>query len=422
VNVETYAQFSARLNARLTRSRMPASGTIEVTRRCPLECSHCYNNLPMGDPARHGELTTAEHIRILDEIADAGCLWLLFTGGEVFARKDFIEIYGHAKRRGFIITLFTNGTLITPAIADYLAEHPPFSIEITLYGRTRETYERLTQIPGSYDRCLRGIALLKQRSLPLKVKSVAVSVNKHEMDDMADFVENELGLPFKFDPMINARIDCSQTPLAVRLRPEEIVELDVFSPARKEEWERFASVHLGPAHAPDHFDELYHCGGGVNTFAIDPEGKMSICVLSQVDKWDLRKGSFHDGWTSFLSAVRAKKTTRVTKCTHCELKAMCGMCPATAHLESGDAEEPIDHFCQTAHLRALTLGMAIPAHGECAYCEGGTGHAKLVADAAALLRGERTAGGGKRGLPIAPPPVALGVGRGCGSGGCSSCS
>ena len=71
----------------------------------------------------------------------------MFTGGEIFARRDFLDIYTYAKRKGFLITLFTNGTLITPRIADYLAAWRPFAIEITLYGRTKDTYERLTGIP-----------------------------------------------------------------------------------------------------------------------------------------------------------------------------------------------------------------------------------------------------------------------------------
>ena len=131
--------------------------------------------------ARRRELSKEEHFRVLDQLVEMGCFWILYTGGEIFARKDFLEIYTYAKKKGFLITLFTNGTIMTEEIADYLAEWPPFAIEITLYGRTRETYEALTVIPGSYDRCLRGIKLLKERGLPLKLKTVATSINKHEV-------------------------------------------------------------------------------------------------------------------------------------------------------------------------------------------------------------------------------------------------
>src|SRR6188472_3885750 len=197
------------MHRKMIAAGLPLSGTIEVTRRCPLTCAHCYNNLPMADrEAAQRELSYDEHCRLLDQISDAGCLWLLYTGGEIFARRDFIDIYSYARRRGLLITLFTNGTIITPAIADRLVEERPFAIEITLYGRTRETYERLTGIPGSFDRCMRGIRLLKERGLPLKLKTVAVTINRHEIHDMERFAEEELGVPLKFDGMINARIDC----------------------------------------------------------------------------------------------------------------------------------------------------------------------------------------------------------------------
>src|SRR2546422_10996846 len=232
-----YAEFSLELHERLFKHRIPVNGTIEVTRRCPLECAHCYNNLSMGDQeARRSEMTYEEHCRLLDEITEAGCLWLLYTGGEIFARKDFLDIYTYAKQKGLLIGLFTNGTLITPKIADHLVEWRPFTIEITLYGRTRETYEQLTGIPGSYDRCMRGIRLLMERRLPLALKTVGVTINKHEIGAMKRFAEEELGVAFKFDSMINPRIDCSQSPLAVRLRPEEVVELDLQDPERAGEW------------------------------------------------------------------------------------------------------------------------------------------------------------------------------------------
>src|SRR4051812_29205545 len=232
----SYAAFSASFHRNLSERRLPLNGTIEVTRRCPLVCGHCYNNLPMADTeAQHRELSYDEHCRLLDELADAGCLWLLYTGGEIFARRDFLDIYTYAKKKGFLLTLFTNGTLITERIADYLVDWRPFAIEITLYGATKETYERLTGIPGSYEKCLRGIRLLKERGLPLALKTVAVSINRHELLEMQAFAD-ELGVGFKFDSMINPRLDCSQSPTYLRLTPEESVALDLEDPRRADEW------------------------------------------------------------------------------------------------------------------------------------------------------------------------------------------
>ena len=395
-------------------ARLPMTGTLELTRRCPLECAHCYNNLPMDDPAaRNGELSFDEYRKVLDELAELGCLWLLLSGGEIFARRDFFDIYRYAKKSGFLITLFTNATMVTEKVADQLAEWRPFAIEVTLYGNTRETYEALTRIPGSYDRCIRGIRLMLERKLPVKLKTVAVTINRHEVWDMKRFAEEELGVEFKFDAMINPRIDCSLSPLAVRLSPREIVELDLTDPSRVIEWKTFALRTQKPLHLPGHEGELYHCGGGVNSFAIDPWGEMSICVLSHRQSYNVRQGSVREGWVSALAAIRAQKATRPTKCTDCTLKAICGMCPANGELESRDPEEPVDYLCRVAHLRAAVFDVEVPAHGECEYCARGT-HADWIRGTADDLLAGRPA---LDSLPDVPPPQEAG----CGSGGCSSC-
>ena len=374
----SYGAFSADLHQKQAGQRAPMQVSIEVTRRCPLECQHCYNNLPMGDQeARSREMTTEEHFRMLDELVEMGCFWLLYTGGEIFARKDFLEIYTYAKQKGFLITLFTNGTLITEKIADYLVEWPPFAIEITLYGRTRETYEALTMIPGSYDRCLRGIKLLRERGLPLKLKTVATSINKHEVIAMRQFAEDELGVEFKFDGLINPRIDCSQSPLAVRLTPEEVVALDMHAPKGVSEYRRLAKHDMENPPNLTYDDTVYFCGGGMNTFAINAYGEMGICVISQQETFDIRQSGLRPAWENSLFELRKRKRTRVTKCLQCRIQSLCGMCPANGEMENGDRESPVSFLCHVAHLRAAAIGVEVPAHGDCEFCAGGSEHDAL---------------------------------------------
>jgi radical SAM protein with 4Fe4S-binding SPASM domain len=375
----SYSDWSLGIHNLSVTKRVPIGAAIEITRRCNNSCAHCCNNLPLKDQsARQKELSAKEHFRILDEIAAAGCLWVLFTGGEIFARKDFLDIYSHAKRQGFLITLFTNGTLITPDIADYLVEWPPFYIEITLYGRTRQTYEEVTGIPGSYDRCLQGIRLLTERNLPLKLKTMALTLNRHEIWQMKHFVEEDLGLEFRFDALINPRYDCSQSPLEVRLTPVEAVELDLLDPKRVAEWKNFAIKFGGPPNSPEEARQLWRCGGGLNAFAVDPYGLLRMCSLSQDDAYDLRQGNFQQGWEQALYKLRQKRITRQTKCVTCGIRSMCGMCPANAQLECMDAEAPVDFLCQVAHLRAYCFGIPVPPHGDCEYCEGGSRHQEIM--------------------------------------------
>jgi len=396
METQSYADWSLEFHQRVATRRVPLSGSIELTHRCNLTCAHCYNNL-CGDhrQARRNELSYEEHCRILDEITAAGCLWLLFTGGEIFIRPDFLDIYAYAKHKGLLITLFTNATLITPAIADFLTERRPFSIEISLYGRTRETHERITGAPGSYQRALRGIRLLSERGLPLTIKTMAITPNKHEIREMKQFVATELGQEFKFDAMINPRIDCSQGPLAVRLRPEEVVALDLQDPGRITEWTRFCEHFHGPPQDRGSRDALFDCGAGVQSFAINPAGRLSNCLMWTRTTYNLREGSFQEGWETFLTTVLEQKSRRRTKCSACQIKAMCGMCPANGVLECLDPETPVDFLCRVAHLRAYALNIPVPPHGDCAYCKGGGEYVAMMKMRSVLLDERKQSGYGR---------------------------
>jgi radical SAM protein with 4Fe4S-binding SPASM domain len=417
----TYGVFSTSVHSRQQGRRAPMEVSIEVTHRCPLECQHCYNNLPMSDVnARKQELSFDEHVRLLDQLVDAGCLWILYTGGEIFARKDFLDIYTEAKKRGFLITLFTNGTMITPRIADHLAEYRPFAIEITLYGATSQTYETLTQIPGSFDRCMKGIKLLQERNLPLKLKTVPTTINFHEVYEMKRLAEEDLGVEFKFDPLINPRTDCSQSPLAVRLSPEQVVSLDFRDPVRKSEFRKMAEDEL--ANPPRvQGPEKYTCGGGQNGCAIDPKGDMTICVLSHKEAVNLRDVTFEQGWNGRLLEIRESTRARQTICTTCQLQSLCSMCAANGELENGDAESPVEFLCQVAHLRAYTLGLQVPEHGDCPCCNGGVHQDHLTQSANRLQKQILTSENNPPLFSVNSLLPVLGSSGACGSGGCSSC-
>jgi len=142
--------------------------------------------------------------------------------------------YKYTVSKGLLVTIFTNGTYITPRIADELAHRDPRAIEITLYGVTEATHDAVTGVPGSHRRCMRGIELLRERGLPVKLKSFMMKLNKHEFLDLKRYSES-LGLKFIFDASLNGRIDGRKGPAAYRLSPEETVELDLMHAERAEE-------------------------------------------------------------------------------------------------------------------------------------------------------------------------------------------
>jgi radical SAM protein with 4Fe4S-binding SPASM domain len=355
IPVINYGDFSKRFHERVADKRIPITGSIEVTARCNLRCVHCYINLPLNDrTAQEKELTYKEFCNIIDQIVDEGCLWLLLTGGEPFIRQDFLDIYIYAKKKGLLITVFTNGTTITPRIADYLAEWRPFSLEITLYGRTKKIYESVTGVPGSYEKCMQGIELLLQRKIPLKLKTMVMTLNKHEIWDMKKYAE-ELGVEFRFDPVLNMRIDGDHKPADFRISPEEVVDLDLNDEKRIKEWREFCDKFGG---APQNPEYIYQCGAGKGTFHIDPYGKLSACMMTRYSSFDLREDSFIRGWQEFIPDVLSQKWLKETPCKTCELLSLCGQCPGFAKMEYGRQEEQVEYLCQIAHMRAEAFGLA----------------------------------------------------------------
>ncbi len=219
--------------AGLDRRRVPIEGTIETTYRCNLDCVHCYVNEPAGSREETERELSLERLKgLVDEIVAEGTLFVLFTGGEVLVRPDFPELYLYARSQGLLVTIFTNGTMITDRIADLFAEHRPDKIEISLYGMTKETYDRVTRVPGSFEKCLAGIRRLVERGVPLTLKTMALTWNHHEIEAMEAYARS-LGLVFRFDSSLNPRVDCGANRNSeLQLDPERALELDLGSPER----------------------------------------------------------------------------------------------------------------------------------------------------------------------------------------------
>lgn len=350
-----YQDFSKLLHGEGLQRGLPISATVELTARCNLRCAHCYINLPAGDrQAREQELSYQQWARILDEMAAEGCLWVLITGGEPLLRPDFRDIYLHAKKLGMLTTLFTNGTLLTPEVADLLQEWPPFEVEITVYGRTKETYEQVTRMPGSYEKCLRGIDLLLERGIPLTLKTMIMSLNIHEYWDLKDWVES-FGLTFRSDMALTARLDGGTEPAAVRLTPEQVVDIDMRDQGRLQLWQQMIKVSGRRARDRTH---LHHCGAGVDSFHLDAYGGMYMCLMLRHARYDLMQGSLAEGWQEFIPRLREQKPRGEYRCLQCDLLFMCRQCPGWAFLEHGTLETPVDYVCRVTHRLAQELGIS----------------------------------------------------------------
>jgi radical SAM protein with 4Fe4S-binding SPASM domain len=346
-----YEFFSERVHRQANRRRLPLAGSMEVTFACNFRCIHCYC---VNEPPRR-ELSLDETLGLVDQMVEEGCLWLLLTGGEPFLRRDFPDIYSYCRQKGLITTVFTNGSLVTDRIAGALSDLKPFVVEVTLYGFSPETYRAVTGRAEHFGEVLRGIDLLQKRGVSLKLKSMILRQNIHDLPRIREFAKSR-GLNYRFDPVLNPTLSGSRAPEEMMLSPEEIVQLDVGDAERLKNWDEFCEKFT---FASDD-GRLYKCGAGQWSFHVDPEGKLSLCMFARQQQYDLRKGTFHDAFHEFLPSVLGQKETRVTKCGACAIRNMCGQCAGWAYLHSGDQEEPVDCLCQIAHARARAFGIKDP--------------------------------------------------------------
>jgi radical SAM protein with 4Fe4S-binding SPASM domain len=362
--------YSIKVNAssyRIWKGDRPLLGRLdmELTERCNNDCIHCYINLPEDDLARGREMVTKEVKRILTDAASLGCLSVRFTGGEPLLRDDFQELYLFARMLGLKVLLFTNARLITPEIADLLVRIPPLEmVEVTAYGMTRESYEAVSRIKGSYDQFRRGLELLGERKIPYIVKAALLPPNIDEMEIFEKWastipsMDKSLNYSMFFD--LRCRRDSEAKNRIIkrlRLSPEESVS--VLSRDRNrylKEMKSFCSKFVRPPG-----DELFSCGAG-HAVCVDAYGMLQPCMLLRHPDavYDLEKGSIKSALTDFfprLLKMKASNPDYLARCARCFLKGLCEQCPGKSWMEHGTMDTPVDYLCQVAHAQALNLGL-----------------------------------------------------------------
>lgn len=347
-----YKDFSLKLHERYGQRDRVIKAQLEITYRCNLHCVHCYTDPYNKREFFSRELTLGEIKRILDEMADLEIVYLNLTGGEIFARPDFFEIYDYAYRKGFLLMLYTNGTIFTQAMVDRLKQSPPFSIDISCHSVNEEAFDRFTQVPGSYRQFMRGMELLRHSSLPFCFKTKAMNWNKEEIPQIRRFVES-FGQPFGFTTSLSPRLNSDLSSLDYRLTPEEIraLEENEFRP-NQEDTSCQETSGWPPSSPPE---RLYRCGCATNTIHISAWGELGTCTMQYERRASLRDYSVKDAIDKVFGEIRALRYSTDSPCRVCEIHAFCDKKPTDARWEYSDPEAPIPYDCDVALIRAERL-------------------------------------------------------------------
>ena len=334
------------------RTRTPANGSIELLPLCNMNCDMCYVRLSREEMEAKGGLRTAdEWLEIGRQMKDAGVLFLLLTGGEPFLYPDFRRLYLELRKMGMIITINTNGTLIDEDLAAFFGKYKPRRVNITLYGTDEETYDKLCHYPGGYEKTLRGIRLLREQGVDVKVGGSLARANRDDLDKLFDIGE-ELDIPVRVDTYMMPATRERDLPynMQSRLNPEEAARARIHALKREMGPELFPQYvcqsveradHPEPAEAkPGHMS----CMAGQCSFTINWQGEMRPCVILTEPAISVFEVGFKAAWKYIVEETH--KILLNEKCSTCQMRHLCRTCAASALLETGSYGGVPDYMCR----------------------------------------------------------------------------
>lgn len=315
--------------------KIPLHVLLELTQRCNENCIHCYikgakDKFTLSSDEK--ELTFEQIVKLLDELVQEGTLNLTFTGGEALLREDFFAIAQAAKERNFAVSIFSNAQLINEDCADKLAKIMPVCIYFSIYGTEAFTHDRITQLPGSFERLLNAIQLLKERQIKVGLKTIVMKNNIGQLKEV--FILGKLlGVEtHEFGEEITAKIDGFCQPKSF-----QIDELSLYS------------YYKGDIPtSPDYVEELPLdkalkrpvCGAGVFGVCISCYGDVYPCVEWRMPLGNIKFKSFKEIWHNeegFLGELRSvREYGDLVVCRSCSLVNFCRRCPGRAFLDTGE--------------------------------------------------------------------------------------
>lgn len=340
---------------------VPLSGTFELSPCCNMDCRMCYVRKTRKEvEMAGGELSVEKWLSIADECRKAGTLFLLLTGGEPFLYSGFRELYLELTRMGFMISINTNGTMITEDTVSWLRENPPARMNITLYGASDATYEKLCRNSRGYTQTVNAVRLLKEAGISVKLNASMTPYNIADLDGIYKTAEElnvyvqataymyppirknkaEIGHGDRFSPEESGRWEAAIDKK--RLTPEqyqkriEMIRKNILEKSETEE-------NPGNKEARE-TGEPMRCRAGRTSFWINWKGEMTPCgMMVEPVTYPFRDG-IQPAWEQLRKDT--EQILLAAGCGSCRMKDMCPVCAASAYAETGRFDKVPEYLCR----------------------------------------------------------------------------
>ena len=353
------------LVARANEALQPLTANFELTPLCNQRCEMCFIRSTRSEVDAHGGLRPASAwLELGKQLQQMGTLFILLTGGEPMLHPEFSTIYTSLRDMGFILTLNTNGTLITEEMCRETFRAKPRRVNVTLYGSNANTYERICHHRAGFEETMRGLRLLREYDIDTKLNLSMVKGNAAEYEELMSIADT-LGIPVVSNsymfPVIRGdapAVGCLES----RLTPAEAGRLEnLYLRYKKgDEYENFASNAVFQARKstePSSEGTTLNCRAAKSSMWVSWRHHVSPCVMLETPCVELSTGATHpfayDPSTPFAEEVKHKGTTpslpagdlstawkwlteacqhlpAIDDCSGCRLKHICQVCYAAA--------------------------------------------------------------------------------------------
>lgn len=335
-----YQEKLMQLRSQWIKKGLPFSAMFELTPQCNFRCGFCYV-CDRKEQDYAPEKTTEDWLYTIKEAVDYGGVRCSFTGGEIFIRPDFEEIYTKTYEMGVRISLLTNASLITEKDRAYLKRKKPDSIEITLYGESETTYQKVTGHGEAFGQVIRNIDLLKKDGQALVIKTLPIRPVYEHLDAMADLIE-KLGCSFGTTQYLGPERD-NHSHLNTKMRLSA-AEADDFIT-------RLVKRGLTQLIERDHREPTkccFRCVGSKSAFFINSSGEMQVCPMLSGIKTYPEKTGIPGAWQEMQNIIKGIEGCE--ECLSCNDYEFCIKCPAKLYAETGKPNQCSDY------LKALAAG------------------------------------------------------------------
>lgn len=336
---QNFWDFSEYLENKARKQGIPVHGQFELTPLCNLNCGMCYVHLNAEQMGGQSLLTVEQWKEAARQAAEAGMLSASLTGGECLTYPGFDELYLYLQNLGCFVDVLTNGVLLDEKRLRFFREHPPASIQVTLYGPNEDAYERVTG-RRVFHTVLENLQRVREAKIPL---IITITPNRALGEDAFDTIRTAFGLTKNI--VINTSLF---TPpgqswrTGARDEPEAEYYariLRFYSELQGKEVREYPENELPAPGVPCDScgDHEIICGGGRSGFVMNWKGEMLICNRMEPRTFPLREG-FAEAWRKIHEA--AVNWPRPAACRGCAYEEVCGYCPAEASKYARPGERP----------------------------------------------------------------------------------